>query len=163
MKHSAPKYLLGDPLPGVHLKYSGPQSDDWKSELPFVTVPPGEGGVTVTKAISWGRLLEIRGKTPSPERQPQPEDEYELYFAPGARGIFTDWWNWGDLDTDLKDRKLVDLVNPELNGVKDPPLPSPPILLPFESWGEVEDDDGNSFVRLLVLLDTTPISVKFVD
>lgn len=159
----ATKYLLGDSLPGVHMRYAEPKSDDWKTELPFVTVPSGTQGLTVTKTISWGRLLQQRGKAPAVDKKPQPGDEYELFFCPGRRGSFTDWWNWGDLDGDLKDRKLVSLVNPKLNGVKDPALPLPPILLPFDAWGEDFDDDGNELVRLLIILDTTPVLVRFAS
>ncbi|KAK2592121.1 hypothetical protein QQS21_010192 [Conoideocrella luteorostrata] len=159
----ATKYLLGDSLPGINMQYAELELDDWKTELPFATVPPGAEGLTVTRAISWERLLQHRGKAPSLDKQPQPGDEYELYFAPGRLEPFTDWWNWGDLDGDLKDRKLVNLVNPSLNGVKDPALPLPPTLLPFDAWGEGSDDSGNDFVRLLIILDTTPILVKFVN
>lgn len=159
----ATKYQLGDSLPGVNMRCAEPESDDWKTELPFVTVPPGAEGLAVTRTISWERLLQHRGKTPPLDKQPQPEDEYELYFASGRRETFIDWWNWGNLDGDLKDRKLVNLVNPKLNGVKDPALPPPPTLLPFDAWGEECDDSGNDFVRLLIILDTTPVLVKFVD
>lgn len=162
-KDGPEKYLLGDALPGVHMRYPEPESDDWKTELPFATVPPGDEGLTVTKAITWKQLLQHRGKPPQPDKQPQPGDEYSLHFARGRRETFIDWWNWGDLEGDLKDRKLVNLVDPKLNGVEDPQPPPPPTLLPFEAWGEECDESGNDFVRLLNILDTAPLVVKFVS
>jgi hypothetical protein len=159
----ADKYLLGDPLFGVHMRYAIPSSDDWKTELPFVTIPPGSEGLTVTKTITWEHFLQARGKAVSEERRPRPGDEYELVLCKGRRETFTEWWNWGDLQTDLKDRRLVNLVNPKLNGVEHADPPPEPILLPYAAWEEECDDEGNDFVRLLVHLDTTPVVVRFIE
>lgn len=156
------KYLLGDPITGVHMRYKEPESDDWKTERPFATIPPGEG-FTVTKTISRKRLLKALGFRPPGNENPKPGEQYDLFFVPGRNEPFTHWWNWGDLEGDLKDRKLVDIVDPRLNGIKNAPLPEPPILLPFKSWEHDEDEEGRFIVRLLAHYDTTPVVVKFVE
>lgn len=158
------KYLLGDPLPGVHMRYAEPKSDDWKDELPFITIPPGDEGFTATRTISWERLFQHPSGNPvSQEQRPRAGDEYELCLTGGRKETFTDWWGWGDLEGNLKDRKLVDLVNPKLNGVEDPKPPPPHIVLPYGAWDEDYDDNGNQFVHLLIHLDTTPVILKFVE
>jgi hypothetical protein len=59
---SMEKLLLSDPLHGFHMRYDGPKSDDWKTEMPFATIPGGDEGLTVTKTITWKRLLQTRGE-----------------------------------------------------------------------------------------------------
>jgi len=155
------KSLLGDPLFGGHMRYAEPKSDDWKTEYSFATIPPDDG-LTVIRTITRERILKAWGVRPPGNEKPKPGEEYELYFAPGRREPFTLWWNWGDLDGDLKDRKLVDMVDPRLNGIENAPPPEPPIMLPFKSWEDTEDEEGRIIVRLLAHYDTTPVVVKFV-
>jgi hypothetical protein len=156
------KALLGDPLSGGHMRYAEPTSDDWKTELPFATIPPGEG-LTVTKTITCGRLLKAWGFRAQGNEKPKAGEECELYFTPSRREPLTLWWNWGDLEGDLKDRKLVDMVDPRLNGIENASPPEPPVLLPFKSWEDTEDQQGRMIVRLLAHYDTTPVVVKFVE
>jgi hypothetical protein len=157
------KSMLGDPLSGINMHYAEPKSDDWKTELNFATVPPGDEGLTVTRTVSCRALLKARGK----DKGPEPGEEYDLRLSRGRRTALTIWWNWGDLEHDLKERKLVDLVDPRLNSSEQhpprAPSPPPPILLPFGSWDDDADDEGRSMVWLFVHLDTTPVLVKFVE
>ncbi|OIW31473.1 hypothetical protein CONLIGDRAFT_667392 [Coniochaeta ligniaria NRRL 30616] len=160
-RHVPGKNLLGDPLTGVHMRYREPTSDDWKTEMPFATIPPGEG-LTVTETVSGARILKAHGFRPPGNDKPRPGEEYDLHFAPGRNEPFTDWWNWGDLEGDLKHRKLVDVVDPRLNGIQNAPPPEPPALLPFKSWEDNEDEEGRRRIRLLAHYDTTPVVVEFV-
>jgi hypothetical protein len=97
------------------------------------------------------------------KRRPRPGEEYDVFFIRGRREAFTDWWNRGDLETDLKERKLIDLYNPKVNGIADPKPPLPPDLLSYASWEDEYDLAGNQIVRLLIILDTMPVVLKFVD
>ncbi|KAI9148916.1 hypothetical protein HJFPF1_10960 [Paramyrothecium foliicola] len=110
--------------------------DDWKTRLPFVTVPPGAEGLTMSRTITWEQLLQYLGQRLLLGKKPQPGAEYELYFSTGRRETFIDRRNWGDLGSDLKDKRLVNLVNPKLNGVEDPAPPSPPTMLLYYACGD---------------------------
>ncbi|KAI9148786.1 Anther-specific proline-rich protein APG [Paramyrothecium foliicola] len=162
-KNNPQKYLLGGPLTGVHMRYAEPDADNWKKILPFVTIPPGDEGLTVTKSISWKHLRQYRGKSLPPDKEPRPGDAYEVRFSEARRETFIGWWNWGGLEGDLKLRKLINLVDSKLNGVEDPAPPSPPILLPYGAWDGECDNAGNDSVRLLNILDITSLSVRFID
>ncbi|KAK3311939.1 hypothetical protein B0H66DRAFT_570953 [Apodospora peruviana] len=160
------RFLLGDPLTGINMRYIEPISDNWKTELPFITIPPLESeGITIAREITYGDLFAKWGKPIPKETNSYPKvgEEFELRFAEGGRKeSFTDWWNWGDLEGDLKEVKLIDMPNPKVNprGPKAPPEGS---LLPFASWEDEADDEGNWMVRLQVHIDTTPVVVRFVE
>ncbi|KAK4206348.1 hypothetical protein QBC37DRAFT_435092 [Rhypophila decipiens] len=160
------RHLLGDPLAGINMNHREPLTDDWKTVLPFFTIPPSDG-ITVTRDISYRDLLARWGKPVPPEADsyPKPGEEFELRFASDVacrKETFTDWWNWGDLEGDLRHVKLIDMPNPKVNtaGPTEPPEGS---LLPFASWDDEADDEGNWMVRLQVHMDTTPVLVRFVE
>ncbi|KAM7185201.1 hypothetical protein V8F33_012544 [Rhypophila sp. PSN 637] len=161
------RHLLGDRLAGINMNHREPLTDDWKTVLPFVTIPPSSDGITVTRDISYRDLFARWGKPVPPEADeyPKPGEEFELRFASeGAcrKETFTDWWNWGDLEGDLRHVKLIDMPNPKVNtaGPTEPPEGS---LLPFASWDDEADDEGNWMVRLQVRVDTTPVLVRFLE
>lgn len=159
--------LLGDPLGYSHyLHLVQPDADDWKIVLPFVTIPPGEDGLTVLREIKWKDLLgghdDGRSEGNSDWR-PEPGEEYNMTWSRGRYRLHTTWWNWGDLEGNLKDKRLVNMVDPRLNGVQNPGPPPPDVVLPYDSWKDRRDGDRNTYVWLQMHLDTKPLTVQFVE
>ncbi|CAJ2509138.1 Uu.00g141640.m01.CDS01 [Anthostomella pinea] len=137
----------------------------------YVTVPPGDEGLTFQKGISWGSLLRPYGR-PLPENvEPVIGDRYDLVFAKNERREpFTQWWNFGDLESDLKDKKLVHYMPrpdpaPVSSGEEDesPQFSPDSVVLPFKAWEDYRDEDRDTFVRLAVHFDTTPVEIVFVE
>ena len=80
---------------------------------------------------------------------------------PGVR-----WWNWGDLEGDLKGKVLGDRTDPSLNSMdretERKKLPDN-LVLPYAAWEDFEDEEGNEFVWLEVEFDETSMGVKVVE
>ncbi|KAI3337148.1 hypothetical protein HD806DRAFT_29219 [Xylariaceae sp. AK1471] len=68
----------------------------------FITIPGDESTVTVTHTLNWERIFKYEGKHAKDDLVPGEK------FDIGTRKDYlgTMWWCWGDLETDLKDKKL---------------------------------------------------------
>lgn len=121
----------GDPQKHISLGYfhvSGRDKSDSpdlrEREYRFVTVPGGGGGgegeehgggtssgsssragpsvATITHGLDWERILRYEEKRKREDLV--PGERFEVILKPGFVGTL--WWCWGDLETDLKDKRL---------------------------------------------------------
>ncbi|KAL9611159.1 MAG: hypothetical protein Q9167_004181 [Letrouitia subvulpina] len=69
--------------------------------LRFITIPT-EGHVQIAHNMPIDRIFKYEDRLSKSDLQ--PGETYRFNLNPGYVG--TSWWCWGDLDTDLKDKKL---------------------------------------------------------
>jgi len=153
------KTLLGDPLRNHWVNVNIRPRDDYRKIFGFLTIPPSNSNsaVTIKKKITTRQLRIL-----SPASAPCPGEEYDLIvYPPGHFALY--WWNWGDLDGDLADKFLTDWPNRKNNTRDDENIDFPPenAVLPFASWEDDTDDEGNSFEWIHVKWDDNPLKVKF--
>ncbi|KAI8635565.1 hypothetical protein F5Y19DRAFT_408314 [Xylariaceae sp. FL1651] len=68
----------------------------------FITVPEDGSIVTVTHKLNWERIFKYEEKRAKGDLV--PGESFEIAIQKDYLG--TMWWCWGDLETDLKDKKL---------------------------------------------------------
>lgn len=137
--------------------------EDWKEKLGFVTIPCASSGQSynIERAVDLSQLL---------EDPPKPGDAFEINLSSAQfeRGPGIEWWNWGNLEGDLKGKKLGWRGDPKLNeksreeeGKK---LPHD-LVLSFENWRDAEDDEGNQMVWLEIVFgsDRDLVRVEVVE
>ncbi|KAI9811402.1 MAG: hypothetical protein M1826_003192 [Phylliscum demangeonii] len=152
---------LGRPHPSYRVHFKEPDGrEDWRTQMAFMTVPSWASGQSVTVR----RVLERRFLFPPADHDadaliPRPGDAFDLLLD---ADIVVAWWNWGDLERDLKEKKFVNWPDPRLNDRHDPPPPEP-YLLPYACWEPPEDEDGNEMVYLDVEQDPAPRRIRFVE
>ncbi|KAI1158793.1 hypothetical protein F5B18DRAFT_66229 [Nemania serpens] len=85
-------------------------NERWKSESPdwrergcrFITVPGNGLCVTVTHRLDWTRIFQFERKRTKDDLI--PGERFEIRMGKGNLGCM--WWCWGDLESDLKDKRL---------------------------------------------------------
>jgi hypothetical protein len=149
------------PLPRhLRIHWADPYpADNWRDLMGFVTIPSYASGeeLLVTRTLeredlfskTWAGTYNI----------PRPGEEFELGLD---SDFYVEWWNWGDLEGDLKDKKFVVLPNPKYSDRDDPPPPDP-YLLPYACWDDFEDDEGREMIYLQIDQSEETKRVKFVD
>ncbi|KAI1182771.1 hypothetical protein F5B17DRAFT_169514 [Nemania serpens] len=89
-----------------HFKVNGkPKSDspDLRERgFRFVTVPGNGSCVTVTHRLDWSRIFKYEDKRKKEDLS--PGERFEIRMGKGLLGSM--WWCWGDLETDLKGKRL---------------------------------------------------------
>lgn len=157
------KMLLGDRRGAYWVHESEPDTDNWQSHYGFITIPSQASGhnYQLTRHITRDDIF-WRSKD-NPEAASRPGEEFDLVLDLNTRYFGVQWWNWGSLEDDLKEKKFIDLPDPHVNGREDRTPPPDPYLLPFGCWEDREDDEGNEMVFLEVESDSTPVRVKFVE
>ncbi|KAI1174206.1 hypothetical protein F4777DRAFT_408331 [Nemania sp. FL0916] len=68
----------------------------------FVTVPGDGSCVAVTHTLDWSRIFKYEDRRTKDDLV--PGERFEIGMGKGSFGSM--WWCWGDLETDLKDKKL---------------------------------------------------------
>jgi len=97
---------------------------------------------------------------------PNSSSKFRLKLDPSAfqhsPGIA--WWNWGDLQGELKGKKLGSVGDPKLNDKdreEERKKLDDDFELGYEDWKDVEDDEGNDMVWLEVQFDEGVVEVDF--
>ncbi|KAH8731121.1 hypothetical protein GQ44DRAFT_822694 [Phaeosphaeriaceae sp. PMI808] len=138
-----------------------PRAKDWQQEASFVTIPALNSGHT----YNVDRKLNL--STVPINRRPRLVCGETVYFKL-VRGYYfpildISWWNWGDLEGDLKSKKLGHRKDPKSRGrnreEEKKRLPDE-LVLGYDNWRDTEDDQGNRMVRLEVEFDETPMRVQ---
>ncbi|KAI1109240.1 hypothetical protein F5Y14DRAFT_433343 [Nemania sp. NC0429] len=68
----------------------------------FVTIPGDGSSVTVTHRMDWSRIFKYEDKRTKEDLA--PGERFEIGLGKGFLGSM--WWCWGDLETNLKDKRL---------------------------------------------------------
>lgn len=144
------------------IHYMSPREEDWQQTLGFVTLPPADSkrAYSVKREIDFAEIFKSTAFL-------KPGVVFEFGLSPpGHRTPEVEWWNWGDLEGDLKGKVLSERCDPMLND-KDreeerKKLPEN-VVLACKSWEDKEDDQGNEMVWFEVVFDKREIKVEFVD
>ncbi|KAK8022242.1 hypothetical protein PG993_013009 [Apiospora rasikravindrae] len=87
------------------------QSDDLRERglefvtIPAATVPHSQAVATVTHTLNWDRIFQRADASQRHTRESLvPGEEFEIGINKGYMG--TVWWCWGDLETDLRDKRF---------------------------------------------------------
>ncbi|KAI4160836.1 MAG: hypothetical protein LQ342_005361 [Letrouitia transgressa] len=83
---------------GADVKSPDLKQREW---LRFITIP-AEGHVQITHNMPIDRMFKYEDRLTKNDLQ--PGETYRFHLNSGYVG--SSWWCWGDLDTDLKDKKL---------------------------------------------------------
>ncbi|WEW57134.1 hypothetical protein PRK78_002594 [Emydomyces testavorans] len=142
--------------------YKTPDEDDWQQKLGFITLPPAASGgsYSVTREVNFTELL-------GADVSQKVGTIFGLELHPsglmGTPGI--EWWNWGDLEGELKGKNLGYRGDPKLNDKnrEEEKKTLGDIVLPFGCWEDTEDDEGNEMVWLEVEFDNQVIDVELVS
>ncbi|PGH16324.1 hypothetical protein AJ79_01866 [Helicocarpus griseus UAMH5409] len=143
--------------------YKQPSERDWQETLGFATIPPAisKKSYDVVKEIDFAEVVADRGLL-----KVGVEFEFGLRGEPLRQTPGIEWWNWGDLEGELKGKVLGYVTDPRLNGwdreEERRKLPGD-FVLPFGCWEDSEDDDGNEMVWLEVVVDERRIRVEVVE
>lgn len=70
----------------------------------FLTIPGDGSPVTVTHRLSWDRILKYEGKRAGGRGDVSLGESFDIGMQAGYLG--TMWWCWGDMETDLKGKRL---------------------------------------------------------
>ncbi|KAI0384096.1 hypothetical protein F5Y04DRAFT_235712 [Hypomontagnella monticulosa] len=80
----------------------------------FITVPGDGSSVEVTHRLSWERIFRYEEKRTKADLE--PGEKFEMSINRGYLG--TIWWCWGDLEGDLKGKKLHEWQPGSFSGQK---------------------------------------------
>jgi hypothetical protein len=80
---------------------------DWTADLrergtQLLTLPGDGSPATVHHRLDWGRIFKYAEMITKDDLQ--PGQRFKARINP--RSMITSWWSWGDIDGDLKDKKL---------------------------------------------------------
>ncbi|KAF2034828.1 hypothetical protein EK21DRAFT_107457 [Setomelanomma holmii] len=144
-----------------HLRpnFKNPMADDWQEELGFATIPSLQSG----DAYTVDRTIRLDAFETSRVASFVPGQTLRFHLSEGRNLPGIEWWNWGALDRELKSKKLGYRGDPIYND-KDREeerkhLPDD-LVLGYDNWRDVEDDEGNQMVRLEVVFGDTPFVEK---
>jgi hypothetical protein len=147
--------------PAMRINYQDPEEEDWQEKLGFITIPAmsSEAAYTIDREID----LSYLSNECKPKLLEGGNIEFKLVNEAYKNSPKMAWWNWGDLEGDLKGKKLGYRSDPVLND-KDREeerkhLPND-LALGFDNWRDTEDDEGNEMIRLEVEWDNSTVSVQ---
>lgn len=158
------KHMRLLPGPAEHMRrhYKNPFDGlyDFKESLPFSTVPPGDG-LILERVVTWGNIFPGGYIIVPPERVPQPGDAYDVAIKEPLHRTGCPWWNWGSLDDDLKNKKLI---SPRSSRRSKPSSTEAEDEVRCFGYGPEDRKDGDGatpLANLIVHYDTTPQRIQF--
>ena len=94
---------------GLIACYRGGFARNLREDWDFITLPAPDGDgadkeVMVQHAVPRKDMRFCDAEDPKATMEPRPGEKFVV--GPSARGLGTYWWCWGDLATDLKDKKF---------------------------------------------------------
>ncbi|KAF8242094.1 hypothetical protein K440DRAFT_664987 [Wilcoxina mikolae CBS 423.85] len=114
-KDNADKQLpLRKSTVGLVFHHKTPYTRDWREEMQFITIPSQESGRSVSVKLQLPRSALL---LPGPHGPALPGETYglnlfDMYYKSDAsyrvkmQQSCIWWWQWGDLDKELKDKKF---------------------------------------------------------
>lgn len=128
---------------------------DLREKLSFATIPPGNEAVTVSRAVTWRDVRRLGIDPIAPDKIPLPGDLYNLCLVAGYARKHYIWWNWGDLEGDLKGKTFKNSHDRES---------APDNEMASYGYGSKRSDfEHNHLIHLLIHMDTTPQVMEFID
>jgi hypothetical protein len=128
---------------------------DWRKRMGFITIPSLASNDTfyIKRVLSRKELTSHDG--------PKAGEEFKVALS---EDTYVAWWNWGDVEDDLKDREFVCVPDPRLNGKeRGEETPQPKIwLMSYGAW-DVEDEEGREMIYLQIEHEKDEQRVRFTD
>ena len=86
----------------VNRKWTETSNEMRERKAQLLTIPADGSSVTVSHALDWPRMFRYAERVTKDDLKPGDRLKTKIE----ERYLRTDWWCWGDLEGDLKDKKL---------------------------------------------------------
>lgn len=151
----------GLPSKARRIHWAQPEERDFRDQMSFITVPSLESGesFSMTRQFPMDSVLLEREKEGC--AMPEPGEEFTVQLRSECH---VEWWNWGSLQGDLREKKFINLPHPSVSGRRKEEYELGDQWVLGYGWNlDWEDEEGDEMIYFELQTEEPGLRIKFCE